>query len=320
MKKISIILLIYNSNLNSILITLKSIMLQSMKEDIEIVIADDGSKEKWDKEIVDFLEKYGFKSYTFAPSKTNVGTVNNILRALTYCNGEYVKAIGAGDLLFSNNTLYNMYTVVKKDNCKCAFGNLQAFTLNKNRIVPHPFDAPIYKKLYLKNKIKKIRKNIVLDHDYISGASMIFERNYFRSELEKLSGIVKYAEDWIQVPIVLSGEMYKYVPLNFVLYEVGTGISTNKKGNERLKQDEEKFMAYIKSNYHDSLINILRKRDKLPKVLRSLVKWGMNPAMRLAFIVRRLKFAKAEAGRKQTNVDLGFLSEDRFIEEFGLKS
>ena len=88
--KFSIIILSYNTKRESLLLTLKSVLLQDILDDIEIIMADDGSKEKYEKETVKMFEKYEFSNYVFAPNKENIGTVKNILRALQYATGEFV--------------------------------------------------------------------------------------------------------------------------------------------------------------------------------------------------------------------------------------
>lgn len=82
--KISVVVLIYNSELQEILLTLKSIVKQKNTCGIEIILADDGSQRKYENEISSFLKKYEFNDFIFAPSSENVGTVNNILRALSF--------------------------------------------------------------------------------------------------------------------------------------------------------------------------------------------------------------------------------------------
>lgn len=315
MKKVSIILLIYNSELRPIILTLKSIILQTMNSDIEIIIADDGSERKWKSEISNYLEKYNFYNYIFAPSDKNLGTVNNILRALKFCNGEYVKLIGAGDLLFSEEALYAMHTMIEKEKFKCAFGNIQSYTIDDNKLRSRSFDAPLNKKIYLEGKKTLIKRNIVLIKDYISGASMIFEKNFLLEELRKISSIIKYAEDWIQVPIILSGESILYVPINFVLYEVGSGISTNKKTSKRLILDSKNFSKYIKQTFEDPTVEKLKKRDCLPKFLRAGVMWSANPIIRFRLTLRSFRAMKEKNVKRK---DLGFLDNHIFIEEFKL--
>lgn len=315
--KVSVIVLIYNSELQSILLTLKSILNQKWLNNIEIIIADDGSNKKYDHEIINYFKKYDFTNYMFAPSEKNVGTVNNILRALQYCTGEYVKPMGVDDLLFSDDVLYKIYLKMKKGNYKCVFGNIKSYTVEDKTIKNHSFTAPLYKHVYKNENIIRIKRNMILGNDYISGASMMYETHFLKKELSKLSGIIKYTEDCIQVPIILSGTFIKYIPIDFILYKVGTGISTNKNGNIKIKQDHKNFYAYIKNNYQDSTVISLDRRDKLPRYLRALIMWIQNPCIRLRIYFRNYNLIHYK--KMKMNDCLGFLSDSAFTQEFGLK-
>ena len=90
MMKCSVVLLIYNNKLRPILMTLKSIISQKFN-DFEIIVADDGSKEKYLIEIEKYLRDNHFEHFSFAPSDQNDGTVKNILRALENASGEVIK-------------------------------------------------------------------------------------------------------------------------------------------------------------------------------------------------------------------------------------
>lgn len=310
--KISVVVLIYNSELKEILLTLKSIVKQINACDVEIILADDGSQKKYENEIRYFLKKINYSNYIFAPSSENVGTVNNILRAIPFCGGKYIKPIGAGDLFFSEDALWKAYNYMEKGDYKCAFGKLKSYIIENKDVKEFPFSAPVNKRVYAYEKIERIKKNMILGNDYISGASMIYQKEFLYSELSKLSGIVKYAEDCVQIPIILSGTMIKYIPINFILYKVGRGISTSKEGNKRITQDHKRFFEYLKNNYDDSIVASLEKRDRLPRVLRMLVRWTQNPYIRYQLSLRNYQIAHFK--RNKRSDELGFLSDRTFLE------
>ena len=310
--KISVVVLIYNSELKEILLTLKSIVKQINACDVEIILADDGSQKKYENEIRYFLKKINYSNYIFAPSSENVGTVNNILRAIPFCGGKYVKPIGAGDLFFSEDVLSKVYNYMEKGDYKCAFGKIKSYVMENRDISEFPFTAPVNKRVYADEKINQIKKNMILGNDYISGASMIYEREFLHIELSKLSGVIKYAEDCVQIPIILSGTMIKYVPINFILYRVGRGISTSKEGNGRIKQDHKRFFVYLKNNYEDSIVTSLERRDSLPRVMRTLVRWAQNPYIRYQLSLRNYQITHYKKNKKSD--ELGFLSDNTFID------
>lgn len=311
-KKFSVLLLIYNSELRAILLTLKSIIKQKCS-DIELIIADDGSQEKYTEEIEEYLKKNNFHDYKFAPSDQNVGTVANILRAMAYADGEYVKCIGAGDLLADETVLGYVYENMQQTNAKWCFGEMVGYCIKQGQVESKVFVAPLEKRPYKKDNMEAAKKRIVLYRDYISGAAMFFKREYLEKYLLKIKGIVKYAEDIIQILIMLEDKEVLYLPRKLILYEVGTGISTKTKKNEKMEKDFLQLEKYLMKNYKDDLIY---KREKRIDVIEN----GGFLYKHLFLLLTEPKQIFLEKKRKYLSFSirswLGFLDDRSFLEEF----
>lgn len=310
--KVSIILLMYNSDILQTLLTVKSIVLQNM-EKIELIIADDGSEKKWIKEIVELCEKNGFYNYKFADSQTNVGTVKNILRALQLVSGAYVKVIGAGDLLFSNRVISTMYNEMIKGKVKCAFSDFRGYTIKRGYIINRYYAGPFNKKPYLKYNIESIKKNMLIYSDYILGATLFFETQYLWKLLKMMEGKVLYAEDLAQVLTVLDNEKILYVPQKGIIYEVGSGISTSKGHSTKMIRDAENFEKEILSCYNDKIIDNKKRYERKSKSVaqRVLISFFTNPFLYIK------NFRRAHI-RYSSKKDLGFLEDKMFIQEFNI--
>ena len=123
----SVIVLLYNSDKTALEKTLKSIVEQEGVS-YEIILADDGSKNDCLQWAQAYLDKGSGVSYKVSTHE-NVGTVENINIALAQATGKYVKCIGAGDLLFSKNTLKDIYIFKLSTECTMCFGKIQGYIL-----------------------------------------------------------------------------------------------------------------------------------------------------------------------------------------------
>lgn len=311
--KFSLIVLMYNSEWSKVAITIKSIMQQDFK-DYEIIYADDGSQLDCYDAIVEYMEKCNFTEYYLAPRDKNVGTVCNIGRALQMAKGKYLKCIGAGDYLIDETVLTQVYNIMSENRCKWLFGEMSAYAIvngkSENRYFCAPYDMRPYKNV----NMRKIKNNIVVFQDHISGAAMFFEREYFQKYLYRIKDIVVYVEDLIQVLVMLDEGKVFYLDKKLIGYEVGEGITTSNCVNKKIVKDFENFDRYLKSKYGSNIL--VRKRfevNKMKKEKRLLKKYSnlffVSPSF---FIIKRYK----QLRRIKHKEYLGFLDNVNFYREF----
>lgn len=257
--KFSVIVLLYNSNFEKIIKTLKSILDQTMEE-LEIIIADDGSKQCYYNEIKEFFEENNFSNYKFTPQKENVGTVKNILDGLTYSSGRYIKLIGAGDLIYDKNVLKEVYSFMEVKKAKLCFGLMKAYCRKEDGtyyegVYRAPKDIQVYRKKTYQEK--KIRRNILKYGDWISGASTFYEEKMLRKVLNEMETCVKYCEDLLTAKLVLEKEKLYLIDKFVVKYEIGSGISTsnyNESFLNRIYNDQINFYKYLLQQYDDKYL------------------------------------------------------------------
>lgn len=96
---ISVCVISYNSE-STVLETLESIRKQEYKN-IELIISDDGSKDKTIEIVQEWLNRNNsrFVSYKFLKAEKNKGITGNINHACKNATGDYIKPIGADDIL-----------------------------------------------------------------------------------------------------------------------------------------------------------------------------------------------------------------------------
>lgn len=250
---ISVPVITYNPKSEQLFHTLNSILRQ---QDIsfEIIIADDGSKENYEKEIRVFFQKVGFDNYKLLLNKKNKGTVCNLLGAVEAAQGKYVKPISPGDYLYAENSLALMYAFMEENNAKAAFGRA-VFYCDRGALHVENKKSPVFDSIYRSDEKKynyiRAMKHQLIYGDFILGASIIYEKETFQECLNFLAGSVKYMEDVSMQLLAVKKERLFAIPQNVVWYEYGSGISTNQKLNfsNRLYQDWVVFYRLLKQEF-----------------------------------------------------------------------
>lgn len=256
MVKYSVAVLSYNSKLESLLLTLRSVISQKIDyADIEIIMADDGSRIHYYAEAKAYLESRGFYNFNMLPVRENVGTVRNIAEALKYCHGKYIKLIGAGDLLFDDTTLKDVFEYMEKNECDMCFGLMRGYYYDKDKMVQKAFTAPKVIDIYRKSiKWEKLKRNILIYGDWISGASMFFEKKVLSYYLEQMVGKVVYCEDLLTANLILDRRKIGFFDKSVVWYQMGSGITTSNSSYtflEKVRKDQKNYYLWLIKEYPD---------------------------------------------------------------------
>lgn len=264
--KFSVIVCTYNSSEESVVYTLDSIIDQNF-DDFEIIVCDDGSEDNKEELIKEYFRNKKFEKYKLIMNCENRGTVRNVISGMECAEGEYIKSIGAGDALSDNEVLSSMYCYMKNNNASFVFSDMNIFTICNGNRVNLEKNIPISKNKYVKaNYLEKMKENIIVYNDQISGASMFFEKKIILEYFLRIKDIVIYIEDLIQYLFLLDGLEIFYYNRKCVDYEVGEGISTKKesKNNCRMLRDKTSFLDYIFIQYSDN--KYVKRRRKLEKI------------------------------------------------------
>lgn len=278
--RFSVIVLTYNSSLEDIVKSLDSILKQKDVK-LEIIVSDDGSKLNHENEIRDYFLINNFSRYKIANTGQNIGTVKNVLNGIECASGDIIKLIGAGDYLYSDTTLKQVEKFMLNNNCKCCFGDMIAYSYDDNNHVIfanyfYPRDISVYDK---RKKSNLKYRNIIEYEDWISGASMFFERKCLYKYLKNMDGIVKYCEDLITAELALNDIYFMHIKNPVIFYKVGDGISTQKNSlfEERLKDDHIKYWKYLEDKYHSEYLKRCNKKRKLLKEKSKIYYYLINP-------------------------------------------
>ena len=252
---VSVIVVLYQSDIKKTFMTLNSIIRQ-LNVAFEIILSDDGSSIDISNEVETYLISNNFLEYKFLKHEKNVGTVKNCLDAVSVAQGEYVYVISPGDCLYDESTLKKMVDLVKEKKCDFCFGLAQYYS-NRNGIFelyknPYLVCPSVYQSDGYNCTIAKVN---FFNENMPVGASYLRKKRIFIEYLKKIVDKVIYIEDKsTSYMYILDNQKLFFFPHRVVWYEVGDGISTSSKGNEKLVKDSEEINKLIVSMYSEDFV------------------------------------------------------------------
>ena len=285
---ISIIVLTYNAEWEKLSATLISIISQ-IKINPQIIIADDGSVNNHENNIISLFGHFDFSNYKMSLQSENRGTVDNLDRALKLCDGKYVKAISPGDYFYNEDSLFKWLTFMVENDSKISFGDAIFYYLDKKAIKTiNYYSSPLCKDAYVTNDRSELFIRYLLGNDTILGAALAFEKHMLTYLLNKAKRKLKYAEDFIVRIAVFENIKIDYFNNPVIWYEYGTGISTSniEKWNIRILNDynssndiilhdditpdylSEKFKRFLSKTNRAGNINKIIKVLYFPSLIR----------------------------------------------------
>ena len=227
MDDITVIVCTYNGTIESILVTIESIIKQKGIH-VNLIVADDGSNDNHEDEIVRYLDRNEFRNYTLLMSKQNRGTVKSICDALNHVSTEYVKFIGQGDLIYDESSLLRVVEFMRKDDYGIAFGKMAGYNCNDGKLNLVERFSPLDINSYIKQDYRKIISEFFLFLNGPCGAIQIYKTDIAKKYMNEIVGHVKYCEDNVLGLFLIDGGKLGYFRDFIVWYEVGNGISSTK--------------------------------------------------------------------------------------------
>lgn len=119
MKKVSIIMPVFNSNPDYFNQAISSALSQTI-EDLELLIIDDGSTEKDFIETLNNIKQKDKRIKVFKKNHQGSGQARNL--GISLSNGETISFLDSDDLYPENNTLETLYNAIKEHNVSVAGG------------------------------------------------------------------------------------------------------------------------------------------------------------------------------------------------------
>ncbi len=260
---VSVIVVTYNSDLDKLKRTLKSVICQK-KVSFEIIVSDDGSQTGLSEDVERFFQENDFVDYKVIRNPRNLGTIKNLYGALQVAKGEYVYSTSPGDFIYDEYTMYEFYHFAKTKKAEICFGNYIKYNYENGEL--HLYSdhyAPRSPERYTKG-LKNSKVAFFLIEDNICGIAYFRKRALFTQLIEYVSQYAIYAEDGTTSALALMQNTdIIYFNKNIAWYEYGTGISTagNKEWTKKIKEDYDNTYAYLYETYPKSAVLSVKKHQ-----------------------------------------------------------
>lgn len=294
--EVTVIILTYNSTIEKVFETIDSVLAQE-KVKFQIVISDDGSRTNNFDIIKKYFEKHNFVDYKLVNNITNKGTVYNYYSGLVNSEGEYIKSISPGDMLRNATVLRSWLDYNINNNLAWSFSDILCYRMeNKERHILSVKAHPNCIKIYECSSERKRRWQYVVLKDTAVGCAMLGLRSIQLRYCEEIVEKVKFAEDVIWRNMMFDGIVGGYYPSSTVLYEYGTGISTNNNSKwlKRIDDDYNAANTLIinrenTDTFQKEMIRALSIKIGKNKLKKLLVKGNLAYLIKLKFFPRKTK-------------------------------
>ncbi len=246
MVQFSVLVLLYNAKRPALEGTLRSILLQE-DASYEIILADDGSQNDCLMWAEEYLKANGCRDYKVSTHE-NMGTVKNILLALTPAEGKYVKPLGTGDFFFDTHVLRDVWEAMEGQESVMCFGRMLGYDEGGQT---HAVRLPNDLAAFYKQDKHRVKMNMIVHQHWVVGADNFYLREAFARYLQKLDGKVIYCEDMVQLFFFLEDVPVTYMERPLILYECASGVSTQRGSAafKRMVKDLLEGFTVLKEDY-----------------------------------------------------------------------
>lgn len=171
--KINVILVSYNQQ-QYIRQAIESILMQKFDGEVEVIVADDSSKDSTFEIIREYESKSPFR-FVYMPREMNVGMSRNYKRAFAACDGDYIAILEGDDWWSSDNHLQQHVDMLER--CR-------GYSMSFNRIEIYNEETDEYNLMhysYPKDHVSYSLKDLIVKGDMIVNLSCCV----FRASLVK---------------------------------------------------------------------------------------------------------------------------------------
>lgn len=261
---ISVVLITYNQDLDSILFSVSSVIRQ-VECDCELVISDDHSAIDHRADVCQYLESKGFTKYQYLRAEKNQGIVMNLLNGVTAATGDIIKLLSPADALYAPNTLMHIEEFCLSNDVQIGFGRLAGYCKQAPGYSFFQYEAPINPEKYNDLKITCIEllKDQIINTNWVPGCALFYRKSFILKYLKELhfNYGIRFGEDLTCPLITKDGTRIAFLNDYVLWYEVGNGITTSGsiESRKRIYGDHCRFYSKLAKDNHTSMFrNALR--------------------------------------------------------------
>ena len=258
MPKISFIVPVYNTGLY-IKKCLDSIINQTFKEKIEIILINDGSTDNSDELIKEYIEKSNSKDIIKYYTKENEGIAKTRNFGIDKANGEYIFFVDSDDYI-DKETIKKLKPYIDNNIDMVKF-KLQRIDQNNN--ILEKVDGPVFAEISGEEAFNKLySEDVLLD----SPCVYVIKRNLFTKNNFKFNGT--YHEDFGLIPlIILKAKSFVSIPDYLYYYVQGeNSITRNDDYSKTIKKFEDALYHYDNAIEKINKMNLNKKSKENAKI------------------------------------------------------
>ena len=258
MPKISFIVPVYNTGLY-IKKCLDSIINQTFKEEIEIILIDDGSTDNSDELIKEYIENSNSKDLMKYYTKKNEGIAKTRNFGIDKANGEYIFFVDSDDYI-DKETIKMLKPYIDNDIDIIKF-KLQR--IDKNNNILEKVDGPVFEETSGEEAFNMLySEDVLLD----SPCVYVIKRNMFTQNNFKFNRT--YHEDFGLIPlIILKAKSFVSIPDYLYYYVQGeNSITRNDDYSKTIKKFEDALYHYDNAIEKIKKMNLNKKSKENAKI------------------------------------------------------
>ena len=258
MPKISFIVPVYNTGLY-IKKCLDSIINQTFKEEIEIILIDDGSTDNSDELIKEYIENSNSKDLMKYYTKKNEGIAKTRNFGIDKANGKYIFFVDSDDYI-DKETIKKLKPYIDNNIDMVKF-KLQRIDQNNN--ILEKVDGPVFAEISGEEAFNKLySEDVLLD----SPCVYVIKKNLFTKNNFKFNRT--YHEDFGLIPlIILKAKSFVSIPDYLYYYVQGeNSITRNDDYNKTIKKFEDALYHYDNAIEKIDKMNLNRKSKENAKI------------------------------------------------------
>lgn len=238
--KVSIIVVTYNSA-STIIDTLESIKNQSFR-DFELIIADDGSKDKTVSIIKEWIKENKDINSKLVESDKNYGLPHNCNNGLNASNGEYIKLLAGDDTLEKNAIMEYINFVNSHNDYEIAVSDLNVFGDDRNC-------NEVIEQIIKNNQRVMLEANRqyenLLRYNFITAPSVGLIKRHVLMEFGGYDENYPAFEDYpLNLKLSQNGYKYIFIPSKLVNYRISKNSITGKKNSFLFESEKKLFINY----------------------------------------------------------------------------
>ena len=258
MPKISFIVPVYNTGIY-IKKCLDSIINQTFKEEIEIILINDGSTDNSDELIKEYIENSNSKDLMKYYTKENEGIAKTRNFGIDKANGEYIFFVDSDDYI-DKETIKMLKPYIDNDIDIIKF-KLQR--IDKNNNILEKVDGPVFEETSGEEAFNKLySEDVLLD----SPCVYVIKKNLFTKNNFKFNRT--YHEDFGLIPlIILKAKSFVSIPDYLYYYVQGdNSITRNDDYSKTIKKFEDALYHYDNAIEKIDKMNLNRKSKENAKI------------------------------------------------------